>query len=100
MQAAHENFSWWRKSNPAFRADILFRAAAIVRRRKHGFSAWIVKEGVKPWGQADADIAVGIDFMEYYARQMLALNDGSHVDSRQIENNRFGSIPLVIGLVS
>src|SRR5699024_4197755 len=99
MQAAHENFSWWRKSNPAFRADILFRAAAIVRRRKHEFSAWIVKEGGKPWGQADADIAEGIDFMEYYARQMLALKDGSHVESRPIENNRFDYIPLGVGLV-
>src|SRR5699024_2374867 len=79
MQAAHENFSGWRKSHPAFRADILFRAAAIVRRRKHEFSAWIVKEGGKPWVQADADIAEGIDFMEYYARHMLALKDGSHV---------------------
>src|SRR5699024_5631937 len=99
MQAAHENFSWWRKSNPAFRADILFRAAAIVRRRKHEFSAWIVKEGGKPWGQADADIAEGIDFMEYYARQMLALKDGSHVESRPIENNRFDYIPLGVWLV-
>src|SRR5699024_575670 len=99
MQAAHENFSWWRKSNPAFRADILFRAAAIVRRRKHEFSAWIVKEGGKPWGQADADIAEGIDFMEYYARQMLALKDGSHVESRPIENNQFHYIPLGVGLV-
>src|SRR5699024_12547600 len=69
------------------------------RRRKHEFSAWIVKEGGKPWGQADADIAEGIDFMEYYARQMLALKDGSHVESRPIENNRFDYIPSGVGLV-
>ena len=99
MQAAHENFSWWRKSSPEFRADILFRAAAIVRRRKFEFSAHIIKEAGKPWKEADADIAEGIDFMEYYGRQMLKLKDGVPVNSRPVENNRFNYIPLGVGLV-
>src|SRR5690625_1250677 len=35
MQVADETFKKsWRKSDPTFRADILFRAAAIVRRRR------------------------------------------------------------------
>ncbi|GAA3317317.1 hypothetical protein GCM10020331_015700 [Ectobacillus funiculus] len=34
MQAADKAFQTWRKSKPEMRADILFRAAAIVRRRK------------------------------------------------------------------
>ena len=55
------------------RADILFRAAAIIRRRKHEFSAILVKEAGKPWNEADADTAEAIDFMEYYARQMLTI---------------------------
>src|SRR5699024_4018536 len=84
---------------PALDADILFRPAAIVRRRKHELSAWLVKEGGKRWGQADADIAEGIDCREYYARQMLALKDGSQVESRPIENNCFDYIPLGVGLV-
>src|SRR5699024_6358600 len=66
MQAADENFEWWRKSDPKFRADVLFRAAGIVRKRKHEFSALLVKEGGKPWKEADADTAEAIDFMEYY----------------------------------
>src|SRR5699024_9703811 len=45
MQAADANFEWWRKSDAKFRADVLFRAAAIVRRKKHEFSALLVKEG-------------------------------------------------------
>ena len=64
------------KSKPEMRADILFRAAAIVRRRKHEFSAIIVKEAGKPWNEADADTAEAIDFIEYYARQMLKLKEG------------------------
>ncbi|WP_027963939.1 L-glutamate gamma-semialdehyde dehydrogenase [Halalkalibacillus halophilus] len=99
LNVANETFEWWRKSRPEIRADILFRAAAIVRRRKHEFNAWIIKEGGKPWKEADADIAEGIDFLEYYARQMLEINEGHEINSRVVENNRFEYIPLGAGLV-
>ena len=99
MQIADETFKSWRKSKPEMRADILFRAAAIVRRRKHEFSALLVKEAGKPWNEADADTAEAIDFMEYYGRQMLKLKDGIPVESRQIEYNRFHYIPLGVGIV-
>src|SRR5699024_3317759 len=84
----------WRKSDPKFRADILFRAAAIVRRRKSEFTAHLVKEGGKPWKEADADVAEGIDFLEYYGRQMLELKDGVPINSRPIEYNQFHYIRL------
>ena len=73
MQAAVEAFKTWKKVKPEVRADVLFKAAAIIRRRKHEFSALMTKEAGKPWREADADTAEGIDFLEYYARQMLAL---------------------------
>lgn len=76
MNVADETFNTWRKMKPEFRADVLFKAAAIVRRRKHEFSALLVKEAGKPWHEADADTAEGIDFLEYYARQMLQLKEG------------------------
>ncbi len=98
LQVADETFEWWRKSTPEMRADILFRAAAIVRRRKHEFSAWIIKEAGKPWKEADADIAEGIDFLEYYARQILDIAKGTDVVSRPVEVNRFTYIPLGVGL--
>ncbi|MFZ0371286.1 MAG: L-glutamate gamma-semialdehyde dehydrogenase [Halobacillus sp.] len=96
---ADETFSWWRKTKASFRADILFRAAAIVRRRKHEFTAHLVKEGGKPWKEADADTAEAIDFMEFYARQMLDIDKGVEINSRPIENNRFHYIPLGVGVV-
>lgn len=99
MQAADENFEWWRKSSPQFRADVLFRAAAIVRKQKHEFSALLVKEGGKPWKEADADTAEAIDFMEYYGRQMMDIAKGRYVESRPIEHNRFDYIPLGVGVV-
>ncbi|WP_096225939.1 L-glutamate gamma-semialdehyde dehydrogenase [Geobacillus sp. FJAT-46040] len=99
MKTADEAFRTWSRTSPEARADILFRAAAIVRRRKHEFSAWLVKEAGKPWREADADTAEAIDFMEYYGRQMLKLKDGIPVESRPGETNRFFYIPLGVGVV-
>uniref|UniRef100_UPI0035B51E6E L-glutamate gamma-semialdehyde dehydrogenase n=1 Tax=Peribacillus tepidiphilus TaxID=2652445 RepID=UPI0035B51E6E len=81
------------------RADILFRAAAIIRRRKHEFSALLTKEAGKPWNEADADTAEAIDFLEYYARQMLKLKDGVPVESRPGEYNQYNYIPLGVGII-
>ncbi|OYD09585.1 L-glutamate gamma-semialdehyde dehydrogenase [Paludifilum halophilum] len=89
MEAASQAFKSWSKWDPAARAEILFRAAAIVRRRKHEFSALLVKEAGKPWKEADADTAEAIDFMEYYGRKMLELKDGKPVNSREGEINRY-----------
>ena len=99
MTVADETFNTWRKVKPEFRADVLFKAAAIVRRRKAEFSALLTKEAGKPWNEADADVAEGIDFLEYYARQMLDLNKGQHVESRPGEYNQFHYIPLGVGVV-
>ncbi|KHD84362.1 1-pyrroline-5-carboxylate dehydrogenase [Heyndrickxia ginsengihumi] len=97
--SAAQTFESWRKVKAEVRADILFKAAAIVRRRKHEFSAYLVKEAGKPWIEADADTAEGIDFMEYYGRQILKLKDGAPVQSRQGEYNRYSYIPLGVGVV-
>ena len=99
MQIADETFNTWRKAKPEMRADILFRAAAIIRRRKHEFSALLTKEAGKPWNEADADTAEAIDFLEYYARQMLKIKDGQPVESRPGEYNRYGYVPLGVGVI-
>ncbi|MEH7253331.1 L-glutamate gamma-semialdehyde dehydrogenase [Neobacillus niacini] len=99
MQAAVEAFKTWKKVKPEVRADVLFKAAAIIRRRKHEFSALMTKEAGKPWNEADADTAEGIDFLEYYGRQMLALKDGVPVNSRPNEYNRYDYIPLGVGII-
>ncbi|MED4046590.1 L-glutamate gamma-semialdehyde dehydrogenase, partial [Priestia aryabhattai] len=92
-------FNTWKKENPEVRADILFRAADIIRRRKHEFSGYLVKEAGKPWKEADADTAEAIDFLEFYARQMVQLKDGAPVQSREGEVNKFNYIPLGVGVI-
>ncbi|KOP70457.1 1-pyrroline-5-carboxylate dehydrogenase [Bacillus sp. FJAT-21351] len=99
MQTALSTFNKWKKEDPEARANILFRAADIIRRRKHEFSGYLVKEAGKPWNEADADTAEAIDFLEFYARQMLQLKDGVPVQSREGEENKFNYIPLGVGII-
>lgn len=77
LQAATEAFTTWQYVPAEERARYLLKAAAAMRRRKHEFSAVMVLEVGKSWAEADADTAESIDFMEYYARQMLRLADSS-----------------------
>ena len=93
MKVADETFKTWSKVEPEVRADILFKAAAITKRRRHEMSAWMTIEAGKPWTEADADTAEAIDFMEYYGRQMLELKDGKPVQSRPGEYNKYRYIP-------
>nr|WP_263326586.1 L-glutamate gamma-semialdehyde dehydrogenase [Neobacillus sp. Marseille-Q6967] len=99
MNAALTTFETWKKWRPEHRANILFRAAAMMRRRKHEFSAYLVKEAGKPWKEADADTAEAIDFIEYYARQMLRIKEGFPVNSRDGEYNQYHYIPLGVGII-
>lgn len=99
VQVANEAFQTWKRVQPEIRADVLFKAAAIIRRRKFEFSALLTREAGKPWNEADADTAEAIDFLEYYGRQMLRLKDGQPVESRPGEYNRYDYIPLGVGIV-
>ncbi|WP_085991615.1 L-glutamate gamma-semialdehyde dehydrogenase [Oceanobacillus senegalensis] len=98
FESSLEAFKLWGKMAPVARADILFKAAAIVRRRKHEFSAWLAFEAGKPWGQADGDTAEGIDFLEYYGRQMLDLVNGKPLEDRANEHNSYFYQPMGPGV--
>ncbi|MDP4086897.1 MAG: L-glutamate gamma-semialdehyde dehydrogenase [Bacillota bacterium] len=99
MQAAVEAFKTWRKTKAEVRSDVLFKAATLIRRRKHEFSALMTKEAGKSWIEADADTAECIDFLEFYGRQMLSLKNGVPVQSRPNEFNRYHYIPLGVGII-
>lgn len=73
LTAAHNAFQTWRDASPAERAEYLVKAAKIARERIYEYSAWQVLEEAKQWAQAYNDLAEGIDFLEYYAREMLRL---------------------------
>ncbi len=99
MEAATEAFQTWRYTSPEVRSSYLLKAAAAIRRRKFEFSAWMVLETGKSWPEADADVAEAIDFMEYYAREMLRLAVPVPLVPYAGEFNRQVYIPLGVGVV-
>ena len=70
---AHTAFPAWRDTLAAQRAEHLFKAAAVMRRRRFELAAWELVECGKHRREADADVAEAIDFCEYYAREMIRL---------------------------
>ncbi|WP_298437021.1 L-glutamate gamma-semialdehyde dehydrogenase [Geobacter sp.] len=73
VAAAKGAFPAWRDTDPRTRAEYLLKAAAAARGRIFELSAWQVLEIGKQWDQAYADVAEAIDFLEYYAREMVRL---------------------------
>jgi len=100
VSVADEAFKTWQYTNPHERARYLLSAASEMRRRKHEFSAWMVFEIGKAWSEADSDTAEAIDFLEYYARQMIRMTQASdmllHFPGAQ---NELEYIPLGVGAV-
>jgi RHH-type proline utilization regulon transcriptional repressor/proline dehydrogenase/delta 1-pyrroline-5-carboxylate dehydrogenase len=66
-------FPGWRDTDPRQRADILAKAAALMRRRRDELSGIEIREAGKPWREADADVTESIDFCEYYGREAVEL---------------------------
>jgi 1-pyrroline-5-carboxylate dehydrogenase len=99
MQAAAHKFEAWKAIPGTHRARYLFKAAAIMRRRKHEFSSWLVHEAGKSWAEADADTAEAIDFMEFYGREMVRLSEEQPLTRLQGEDNELYYIPLGVGVV-
>lgn len=73
VAAASGGWLRWRSTPPEQRASMLRRAASLMRARRLGLAAWEVFEEGKPWREADADVAEAIDFLEFYAREMIRL---------------------------
>ncbi len=73
VKRAEAAFPMWRDADPIKRADVLVRAAAIMRARRDELSAIMIKEAGKTWREADADTCEAIDFCDYYARASVPL---------------------------
>ncbi len=99
IQAATKAFATWQYVDAAERAEYLFKAAKIVRDRKHEFSAWMVLEVGKSWAEADADTAECVDFLEFYGREMLRLAETQPVTPLPGEDNQMVYIPLGVTAV-
>jgi 1-pyrroline-5-carboxylate dehydrogenase len=99
IEAATNAFQVWKNVPAADRAEYLFKAAEIIRQRKHYFSAWMVFETAKTWAEADGDTAEAIDFLEFYGREMLRWAEKQPISPYAGEDNRFEYVPLGVGAV-
>ncbi len=96
---ADETFRVWSRVEPATRARILFKAAAIMRRRIYELSAWECFEESKSWIEAYADVCEAIDFLDFYGREMIRLGGPQPVTPFPGEDNELRYIPLGVGVV-
>mgnify|MGYP001164620066 CR=1 FL=1 len=99
IRTAERTFHTWKRYTPDERARYLYKAAAIMRRKKHEFSAWMVYEAGKTWAEADADTAEAIDFMEFYGREMQRLGRPQPLTRIPDEDNELYYMPLGVGIV-
>lgn len=99
VESAENAFETWKKTSPEIRANYLFNAAAILKKRRNEFSCVLTEEVGKTWIEADADTCEAIDFLEYYGRQMIELSKGMMVAPRAGEQNKCVYIPLGTGLI-
>lgn len=99
VRAAHDAFPAWSRVDPEVRARYLVKAAAILRRRIYEFSAWMVYEVSKSWIEAYADTAEAIDFLEFYAREMVRLGGGHPTTPFPGEENEVRYLPMGVGAI-
>lgn len=99
MQSALGAFESWKRKSFTERARFLFKAAAIMRRRKFELSAWMCFESGKTWGEADADTAEAIDFLEFYGREAIRLDEAQPLIRIPQEENNLSYIPLGVGVI-
>src|SRR5215471_7782609 len=99
VETAAEAFKSWRNVPAAERAQLIFRVAELMRTRKHEFSAWMIHEVAKTWPEADGDTAEAIDFLEFYAREMLRYDGDQPLVHIEGETNKLNYMPLGVGAV-
>ena len=99
LESASKIFLHWSRISAEKRAQYLFDMAAIIRRRRLEINAWMIKEAGKNYAEADAELAEGIDFLEYYALQALRLSKGMPViDNSWGDKNKTVYLPIGCGI--
>jgi 1-pyrroline-5-carboxylate dehydrogenase len=99
IETAAKKFEEWKWIDPKKRAEYLFKAAKLMRQRKHEFSAVMIYEVGKTWPEADADTAEAIDFLEFYAREILRYSSKQPITKIPGEKSELWYIPLGVGII-
>src|SRR5882724_1279972 len=71
LSAAADGFNVWRRTSPARRAEVILKAAALMRERIEGIAYSITLEHGKPIAQARVEVIRGCEFFEWDAGEGL-----------------------------
>lgn len=99
IDIASQTFEKWKRVPAHERADILFRAAGLLRTKRFENNAWMIVEAGKTWVEADADTAEAIDFCEFYGREALRYAGPQPLTYLKGEESELRYIPLGVGAV-
>jgi 1-pyrroline-5-carboxylate dehydrogenase len=99
MEVALATFEQWKIVPAAKRAGYLFKAAAIMKKKRFELNAIEILEVGKTWPEADADVAEAIDFLEFYGREMLRYGEDHPVVKNPGEKGKLVYVPLGVGVV-
>jgi RHH-type proline utilization regulon transcriptional repressor/proline dehydrogenase/delta 1-pyrroline-5-carboxylate dehydrogenase len=99
VTAAGDGVQAWSRVGAPGRAGALVRAAGWLRERRMELAALEVRECAKPWPEADADVCEAIDYLEYYARGALELEQGLPLLQVSGERNEFRYVPRGVVVV-
>jgi 1-pyrroline-5-carboxylate dehydrogenase len=99
IEAAWDAFRHWSRTPAQQRAEFCFRVADMMRERRFELNAWAMLEVGKSWVEADADVAEGIDLVEFYGHEALRYGGEQPVTKIASEDNELRYIPLGAGAV-
>ena len=98
LESGWTAFESWKRVPAEERADVAFRAADIMRRRRFEVNAWMILEAGKSWVEADGDTAEAIDFLDFYGLEMLRYAGPQPITPFPGEKNQVTYIPLGVGV--
>ena len=87
-------FSAWSAASMLERVSLLVRIAEGLRQRRYEFCAWLTLEVGKNWGEADAEFAETVDFLEFYAGCALSMAQSKTPIQFPGERNELVHVPL------
>ena len=98
LEAGWRKFEEWKRVPVEERAEIAFKAADIMRRRRFEVNAWMILEAGKSWAEADGDTAEAIDFLDFYGLEALRYGGKQPITPIPGEDNQMVYIPLGCGV--
>jgi len=99
IETASKAFPSWQYIPGRKRAEYLFKAAKLMRKMRFNLAAIEVYEVGKNWEESDADVAEAIDYLEYYAQEMIRLSEPRILQHIPGEINKYLYKPRGIGVI-